>query len=110
MHDASNQRTSVLGTMCFHEMSSLDDELIECLASDLEHLFSIDYILHNFAIVSKVFAETMLGVVNDIFDDIKESEFLTELGGVRLSDNERYFVSVPEQNPSDSSDESVDDL
>ena len=46
-----------------HEMSSLDDEIVECLASDLEHLFSIDYILHNFAIVSKVLAETILGVV-----------------------------------------------
>ena len=48
-------------------------------------------------------------MVNDIFDDIKESEFLTELDGVRLSDNQRFFVSVPEQNPSDSSEKSVDD-
>ena len=110
LRDASNQSTSVLGTMYFHETSSLDDEIIECLTRDLEHLFSIDYIMQNFNIVSEILAEKILGVVNDIFSDLKESEFLSQLDFMRISENEQFFASVPEQNPSDSSDESVDEL
>ncbi len=112
LRDASSQSTSVLGTMYFHETSSLDDEIIECLTRDLEHLFSIDYIMQNFNIVSEILVEKILGVVNDIFSDLKESEFLSQLDFMRLSENEneQFFASVPEQNPSDSSDESVDEL
>ena len=107
---ASNKSTSVLGTMCFHEASSLDDNLIECLTGDLGRLFSVEYILQNFNIVSEILAGKILGVVNDIFNDLKESEFFMEFDDLKMSNEEQFFLSVPEQSQSDISEESDHEL
>lgn len=107
---ASNLHTSVLGAMCFHEASSLDDDIIECLTGDLEHLFTVDYILQNFNIVSEILAGKILGVVNDIFNDLKEAELLIEFDDLKLNEDKQFFASVPEQSQTDVSEESDNEL
>jgi len=44
----------------------LDDAIILDLAVDLEHLFTVDYILQNFSIYNEKLAAKILLVVNDI--------------------------------------------
>ena len=44
----------------------LDNAIILDLASDLEHLFTVDYILQNFSIDNERLAAEILLVVNDI--------------------------------------------
>ena len=97
---------SVLGTQCFQDV--LNDGVIADLAEDLEHLFSVDYILQNFAILNERLAAKILVVVNDIFNDLEESAYLMELCEQDWDDQEQFFLSVPEQTPPDDSDENSD--
>jgi len=44
----------------------LDDAIILDLAADLEHLFTVDYILQNFSIYNERLAAEILLAVNNI--------------------------------------------
>ena len=56
----------------------LTAEIIKDLSEDLKHLFSVDYILLNFAIFDEEHAKEILAMVNDIFNDVEESAYLTK--------------------------------
>ena len=101
-------KISVFGSVCFQDM--LTAETIKDLSEDLEHLFSVDYILLNFAIFDEQYAAEILAVVNDIFNDVEESAYLTDICETEWSDCEQFLVSVPEQTPPDESEESDSDL
>ena len=98
---------SVLG-VCFKD--SLTDDVIAELAGDLEHLFSVGYILHNFPIFNETLAAEIFIVVNDIFNDLKESEYVMASNEQDQCDYEQLLLSVPEQSPPDDSDDSDTDI
>lgn len=95
---------SVFGSACFQDV--LTDATVSDLAADLEHLFTVDYILQNFPILNEKLAAEILMVVNDIFNDVEDTTHLKELCEMDWSDCEEFLLSIPEQYPpnSDKSD------
>ena len=91
---------SVFGSVCFHNV--LTDAIVSDLAADLEHLFTVDYILQNFPIFNEKLAAEILMVANDIFNDVEETTHLRELCEMDWNDCEEFLVSIPEQSPPDS--------
>ena len=75
---------SVFGSACFQDV--LTDAIVSGLAADLEHLFTVDYILQNFTIFNEKLAAEILMVVNDIFNDVEETTHLKELCEMDWSD------------------------
>ena len=71
---------SVFGSVCFQDV--LTDAIVSDVAADLEHLFTIDYILQNFPIFHEKLGAEILMVVNDIFNDVEETTHMKELCGL----------------------------
>jgi len=97
---------AVFGSVCFQDV--LTDAIVSDLAADLEHLFTVDYILQNFPIFIEKFAAEILMVVNDIFNDVEETTHLKELCEMDWSDCEEFLLSIPEQYPPDSEESDCD--
>lgn len=74
------------------------------LAADLEHLFTVDYILQNFPIFNERLAAEILMVANDIFNDVEETTHLRELCEMDWNKCEEFLISIPEQSPPDSNE------
>ena len=53
----------------------LDDCVINKLGSDLENLFSVEYVTKNVPILDHRVACEILNVVNDVFQDMDEASF-----------------------------------
>lgn len=98
---------SVFGSVCFQDV--LTDAIVSDLAADLEHLFTVDYIMQNFPIFNEKLAAEILMVANDIFNDVEETTHLKELCEMDWSDCEEFLLSIPEQYLPDS-DESDGDI
>ena len=49
------------------------------IANECQYIFSIDYIMANFPVFSKELAVEILKVVNEIFNDIAEVEFINSM-------------------------------
>ena len=98
---------SVFGSVCFQYV--LTDAIVSDLAADLEHLFTVDYIMQNFPIFNEKLAAEILMVANDIFNDVEETTHLKELCEMDWSDCEEFLLSIPEQYLPDS-DESDGDI
>ena len=69
--------SSIFGTVGLS--CGLDDEVIEAIANACQYIFSIDYIMANFPVFSKELAVEILKVVNEIFNDIAEVEFINSM-------------------------------
>ena len=69
--------SSIFGTVGLS--CGLDDEVIEAIANECQYIFSIDYIMANFPVFSKELAVEILKVVNEIFNDIAEVEFINSM-------------------------------
>ena len=85
--------SSIFGTVGLS--CGLDDEVIEAIANECQYIFSIDYIMANFPVFSKELAVEILKVVNEIFNDIAEVEFINSMDENIV--NDFYFLDVEEQ-------------
>ena len=83
---------SVFGSACFQDV--LTDAIVSGLAADLEHLFTVDYILQNFTIFNEKLAAEILMVVNDIFNDVEETTHLKELCEMDWSDCQISYLNL----------------
>ena len=75
--------------------SELDDEVIEAISGKCQYIFSTDNIMEHFPVVSKEVANEILTIVNEIFNDIDEAEFLNTMEESLLPD--MLFLDVEEQ-------------
>ena len=73
----------------------IDDEVIEAIAKKCQYIFSTDYIMANFPVFSKELAVEILKVVNEIFNDIAEVEFINSMDENIV--NDFFFLDVEEQ-------------
>lgn len=84
---------SVFG--CAGLSSELDDEVIEAISGKCQYIFSTDYIMEHFPVFSKEVANEILTIMNEIFNDIDEAEFLNTMEESLLPD--MLFLDVEEQ-------------
>lgn len=75
--------------------SELDQEVIEAISSKCQYIFSINYIMDNFPVFTKEVAEEILTIVDEIFNDIDEGEFLNAMDDSFI--NGMLFLDVEEQ-------------
>ncbi|KAJ7336000.1 hypothetical protein OS493_013370 [Desmophyllum pertusum] len=75
--------------------SELDQEVIEAISSKCQYIFSINYITDNFPVFTKEVAEEILTIVDEIFNDIDEGEFLNAMDDSFI--NGMLFLDVEEQ-------------
>ena len=85
--------SSIFGTVGLS--CGLDDEVIEAIANECQYIFSIDYIMANFPVFSKELAVEILKVLNEIFNDIAEVEFINSMDENIV--NDFFFLDVEEQ-------------
>ena len=80
-------RRSAFGSTSSHGFSK---ELISDVVANCHNLFSVEDILTNVPVFSRKHAIAILGILNEVFDDINESN-LTDVGTLRSDDNEYIF-------------------
>jgi hypothetical protein len=91
---------TVFGTTFLKNM--LKDSVINKLASDLENLFSVEYITRNFPILDHRVACEILNVVSDIFQDIDKAS-IEESHFNNWVRDDFYFFEVTDSYESDES-------
>ena len=74
----------------------LDDAIVSDLAADLEHLFTVYYILQNFSIYNEKLSAEILLVVNTIFNDVEDTTHHKEICERDWSVCEELLFSSPE--------------
>ena len=95
--------SSVFG--CAELSTELDQEVIDAIAINCQYIFSIDYVMKNFTIFDRQVAKEILTIVDEIFNDIDEGEFL--IGMDENFINDMLFLDVEEQ-AHDSDSEELD--
>lgn len=78
---------SAFGSTSSHGFSK---ELISDVVAHCHNLFSVQDILTNVPVFSRKHAIAILGILNEVFDDIHESNF-TDVGTLKSDDNEYIF-------------------
>ena len=78
---------SAFGSTSSHGFSK---ELISDVVANCHNLFSVEDILTNVPVFSRKHAIAILGILNEVFDDIHESNF-TDVGTLKNDDNEYIF-------------------
>ena len=85
--------SSVFG---YAELSTeLYQELIDSISSNCQYITTIDYIMDNFPIFNRLVAKEILTIIDEIFNDIDEGEFL--IGMDESFINDMLFLDVEEQ-------------
>ena len=77
--------------------TELNQEVIDAITSKCQYIFSIDYIMKNFPVFSKQVAMEILTIINEIFDDIDEWEFLNTMVDANCLLDDKLFLDVVEQ-------------
>lgn len=90
---SSGTTSSVFGSADL--VSELGEEVIEAIVGKCKYIFSVSFIMDNFPVFSKEVANKVIIVFNEIFNDIEEAEFLTNLDKNIISD--MLFLDVKEQ-------------
>lgn len=75
-------------------LNYLDDDTVEMIVKECQYIFSIDYIMDNFPVLSYELAYKVLLYINDIFGDIEEAALLSQ--EQHNADFDKLFVNVPE--------------
>ena len=66
---------SIFGMASF--VDSLDAETVRMIVKDCQHIFSAQYILDNFPVLSYELAQKVLLAINDVFEDLGSCVFTT---------------------------------
>jgi len=87
------KKRSIFGTSSF---VNLTETLIEDIVESACYVFTVDFIINNFAIFDSWLAHEILTVFNEIFDDISETEFLKAANLEDYWENDDLDESIPE--------------
>ena len=92
-HLSSNPHASFLGMNVL--VDSLDHETVDSIVDNCQYIFSIDYLLDNFPILSHALAHEILIVVNEVFEDIEEA---VQCSKIQLEefDSDDLILNVPD--------------
>ena len=70
------RKQSVLGSGA---LTSLNDSLLQDIISNFESIFTVKFLMENFAIFDKSLAQEVITVFSDVFGDIKELEYCNSM-------------------------------
>ena len=92
-HLSSNPHASFLGMNVL--VDSLDHETVDSIVDNCQYIFSIDYLLDNFPILSHALEHEILIVVNEVFEDIEEA---VQCSKIQLEefDSDDLMLNVPD--------------
>lgn len=92
-HLSSKPHASFLGMDVL--VDSLDHETVDSIVDNCQYIFSIDYLLDNFPILSHALAHEILIVVNEVFEDIEEA---VQCSKIQLEefDSDALMLNVPD--------------
>lgn len=76
-------------------VDSLDAETVEMIAKDCQYIFSTEYILDNFPVLSYELAQKVLLAIKDVFEDLDEAVLSVQLQQDK-NDCDKLLVDVPE--------------
>ena len=68
---SSKESSSIFGMGAL--VNSLDSETVETIVDKCQYIFSIDYVLDNFPILSHALAHEIVVIINEVFGDIEEA-------------------------------------
>lgn len=91
LKDSSNPSGSIFGSN--NLMAQIDDNLIKELVDSCEYIFTISYLMENFAIFNSGTAQQILTVFTDVFGDIKEVEFVTAMEMLKFEEDDPLYLN-----------------